>query len=958
MAKKSRARKPQQSAKKVTDRSGGIDLNADEIDITGDVVGRDKIVIHQYFTAAQMALQPETQNRLRVLFVGPRPLNGKPPLFRPEGEWRLISNIIERRQSPIALVHLVPPTFSELQQALADPRYAYDIVHIVGSMTDKGLDLECDNGSLDSCAIEQMLSAFQHVSVQLIVLNIGDARPLAEAFRSMGIAAVLASTRAITDDEAEIALQSFYAGLGDRQTLQAAYEMGRAGFEHKWPNREYPFILLADKSRRRLHFPRSLASSPKIFTNQPPHNSIPALTGNFVDRESALTSRLFNWLRTVNPVPMMALTGLGGIGKRTLAIAAAERYGWLFPGGIIYLTAHDTRDLSPNHVAEAIDMALDTHMMKSDNPSGEALKYLETKRCLLILDRVDFLNDEQQQSLAHWLSMLSREMGSRVLLTMRPEYLEPFRSLELMTYQVGQLDLPAATHLLQSLAATNEEASQRLQDHLSEVAQAAFCHPFLLGVAVAMAAQSPLTVVLDRFRKLHGGFLDRDIPRLIGEMVASVTRNSSGAERLLCALAVFQGGASYTALARVYDEAQIDLSETLDRLKSANLIELDPKTERYTVISLIAEWAIQWGTYTAEDWTNTHQRHVQYFLEFARQYHTLDRSHWAELDIDWENVRAAANWITGRISASDKMDTNLMMDLIYALLDVISARRPAESEVWLQVGLAASRSLGRKSEEGWIALCQGSLDFDRGNLAEAKQCFESSAELFNSLNNRKGLRYAHGNLSRLYHAQGSYDQAAQHYQRVTDLCSADNDLFGTIVGHINLGDVYRDMGDFAQAKAHLDESVRVCRESKAYYFLLPVALGNLAELWLVSKDIVQSFEYAEESWRIAQEIKDKDQMGVACRILGDAWDLKGDGEQAVRYWNNSLQLLTAAGLQEELAKAHENLGRFLLRSGSLSEAHEHLDIARRIYETLGAEVRATDVRNLMSSQIEIQGGIA
>jgi tetratricopeptide (TPR) repeat protein len=937
----------------VTNVSGGVNLEArHDVNIGGDVVGRDKIVINQYFPASKVPLQPEAQNRLRILFVGPRPLGGNILLCDPEAEWRFVCSTIERKLSPIALVRLVPPTFSELQDALADLRHPYDIVHIVGCGTDNGLYLERENGYPDFYLLEQLTTAFRRAKAQLVLLNIGKARPLAEALRAVGVPAILASTDTVANTEAEIVLNAFYSGLSNQQTLRAAYQMGQDVFAHEQQGREYHFMLLADGDDQPLRYPDDLASSPKIFSGQPPHNPLPSLTSSFVDRETMLTGTLINWFSVVNPVPIMALTGLGGIGKKTLSIAACERYGWHFPGGIVYLSARDTRDFSPNHIAEAMDMALGTQMMKSDNPPGEALQYLEAKRCLLILNRVDSLSDEQQQMLARWLEMLGRQMGSRVLLTMRPEDLEPFQSLEITSREVGQLDLPDACHLLQLLAEQSKsEAVQRLQGHHSAVALAAFCHPFLLRIAASMLETSPLDIVLNRFRKLHGGSLNRDITQLIGEMVNSAEHKNPGAARLLCTLAVFRNGAAYAALEKVRGETSNDFDERLDRLKVENLIELDPQTDRYFANSLIVEWAIQWGPYTDEDWLGTHRRHVQFYLEYARRYSQANRLHWPDLDIDWENVRAAANWIAERVlhETPSEAESALAADLIRALDAVIYARRPVESEVWLQAGQQACRILERAVDEGWITLKWGLLDVDLGNLDHARQCFEHCAALFTSVDDRKGMRYAYGNLGHWYHTQGNYDQAVKHYQQVTDLCRTDHDVYGTIVGQVNLGDVYRDMGEAAQAEVHLDESVRLCRESNEYPFHLAIALGNLAELRLAFNDIEQAFRYAEESWTIAKDLQAKDQMGVASRILGDIWERRGETEQATHCWKSAIDLLTEGNVQEELAEAHENLGRFLVRSGSMSEAREHLNMACRIYGTLGNEGRATNARNILSS---------
>jgi predicted ATPase/transcriptional regulator with XRE-family HTH domain len=88
---------------------------------------------------------------------------------------------------------------------------------------------------------------------------------------------------------------------------------------------------------------------------------------------------------------LITLVGSGGIGKTRLAIEAAQQSQALFPDGTWFVPLASMN--SPVQIVPAIAGALDFKFQEPTNPQGQLLRYLRSKRILLVLDNAEHLLD-------------------------------------------------------------------------------------------------------------------------------------------------------------------------------------------------------------------------------------------------------------------------------------------------------------------------------------------------------------------------------------------------------------------------------------------------------------------------------------------------------------------------------------------------------------------------------------
>ncbi|ROO91296.1 putative ATPase [Actinocorallia herbida] len=556
------------------------------------------------------------------------------------------------------------------------------------------------------------------------------------------------------------------------------------------------------------------------------HEPSPVAAGNL----PAPASRLIGRRREVADVRrllagsrLLTLTGVGGVGKTRVALAAAADLADAAPDGVWFVELSALRD--EGLLAYAVRAGLGLRDRDLRAPVAVLRDHLSGRRALLVLDTCEHLVGACGELVS---GLLAAAPGLRVLATSRQPLRVPGeRTLALAPLPPGD----HAVTLFHTLAAEADPGFDRDRDLAVALCERLDGLP--LAIELAAVRLRTLTVrqlvarLDDRFRLLeepgregrHGN---------LRTAVGWSHELCEPRERLLWArLSVFNGDFDLEGAEHVCADGTLPAEAVLDVLAGLvdkSIVVREPGGERFRMLDTVREYGATWLAGLGEE-PALRRRHRDHFLEMARrfdegwagaeQYAWFDR-----MNAEFSNLRAALDF-----SLADPEEEEAGYELARRLrylwvacgyvregayyLDKVLERRPSCTDVrtvrhWLSAflgvlppesvfGLWAEASERAAPEErGWFAYNCGNALFTVGDLEAALGWYARGCALFAEAGGAMpGLA-----LSMVGHAAcllrtGHPEKAIVLLEEQRALCARSGDVYA------------RSFGDWMQAMAEL-----------------------------------------------------------------------------------------------------------------------------------------------------------
>jgi predicted ATPase/class 3 adenylate cyclase len=532
---------------------------------------------------------------------------------------------------------------------------------------------------------------------------------------------------------------------------------------------------------------------------------------------------------------LVTITGPGGIGKTSLALAIASELVESFDAGVTLVELAAIRE--PALVLPTIAEALGAR--------SELAAHIADQELLLVLD-----NLEQVVGAAGDIAGLAADCANLSILTTSRE---PLRVAGEREFPLKPLAEAPAVELFRQRAEAVLPGFSADYGRLAEISRRLDSLPLAIELAAARVKVLPPGELLDRLERrlavLTGA--RRDLPERQRTLRATIEWSydlcSPEEQQLFGRLAVFLGGFTLEAAETVCD-ATLD---TLQALLDKNLIRREG--ERFSMLETIREYAVE----RLEDSgaaDEVRRRHAEYMTELAESVEgdylgpeqaSLQKRFRAE----WDNVRAALGW------ALEAGEVEVGLRLIGALTMLWLDRNVAvEAEQWLQAflerpgdvdagirakalmtgamvagvrsdyGLANARSQEAldhfrsvDSREGvaWSlsGLAVAAMEF--GTPEDAGPLLEEAEDLSRQLGNDAGFRRVLHLRGQQAEAVGDVDRGRELLRESAERSSAVDDMFSAATSIHSLGDLELEGGRLDAAEAAYRRGLRLSRESGA-----------------------------------------------------------------------------------------------------------------------------------------------
>lgn len=448
-------------------------------------------------------------------------------------------------------------------------------------------------------------------------------------------------------------------------------------------------------------------------------------------------------------VRLVTLTGPGGIGKTSLALALAGELAADFAGGVHVVSLAALRD--PTLFLSSLAQALDARE-RPDLPIRAALAVaLGDQPALLVLD-----NLEQIREAGPDISMLLSDCPSvkvlatsRARLQLRGENDVDIPPLGLPA--VGAIDIDDVPAVRLFVDRAREVAPDLELTGDSRAAIAEICRrldglPLAIELAAARIKVLPPSAMLARLDRrlplLTGGA--RDLPDRLRTMRDAVAWSydllSPAEQRAFRQLSVFSGGFTLLEAERLLE---LDSNLTVDMLASlvdmSMLRQRQPDGEpRFTMLETLREFG-QEQLAAHGELDASRNRHAEYFTEFVEAAQTrlrgAERTSWLErLEAANDNLRSALVWLI------ERQDTGRAVRLAGAMWQFWWWRSHLrESRAFLEQVLALSGAQNERAAWARAMTGLGALAETQGDYTTSELSHDAALAAWQALGDTRGL---------------------------------------------------------------------------------------------------------------------------------------------------------------------------------------------------------------------------
>ncbi|MBN2005010.1 MAG: tetratricopeptide repeat protein [Anaerolineae bacterium] len=749
-------------------------------------------------------------------------------------------------------------------------------------------------------------------------------------------------------EEAHRQLMVLLAAEGQRSAALRQYQSCRTALAGELGVEPTPETVALFESIRdtSASLPRALSPAPRL----------PSPPASFVGRDRELAA--LNGMLSDPHCRLVTLTGPGGIGKSSLALATAQAQVGLFAHGLVYVplaTVTSTATLVPALV-DALGFTPGLQDLKS-----QLVDYVRSKSLLVVCDNFEHILEG-----ADLLSEILRAapgvvmlVTSRERLNLRDEWVYPVAGLSYDNAPVA-FDaasptspdealsmLPEALTLfvrLASQAGSSRDAWPGMApEDLPAVAQ--ICR-MLDGVPLAIelaAALAPHRTCRDIAAEIAQN-LDvlttrlRDLPERHRSIRATFEHSwqllTDTEQQVFGRLSLFRGGFDLEAAKTVAQASEPVLQGLLGKSLLRRVVPAHCASDiRYDIHPLLQQYAGEKLAEVPQAYAQLAQNHSIYYATFLERLAPQlqgagQKQVLRAITADIGNVRCAWEWACARLENRESVD--LATEVAERALPGLYLFFVTSN--WFQEGMAQFRRMAAAIEPlagspalrllfGRILARQAKCGEFVCDTEETQTLFVRSLAIFQELGAHRAMALPLHGLGYIAHMRGEYDLANRYLlEGLAAFRQADE--VGGVAGALNLLClVARREGRYAEARQFCEEALAL-RRSMSDRRGMAASLNSLGLVLCALGAYSEAQAAFEEGLRICRDLGYLVGMGNTLTGLCQTAFRLNDFAAAERYAYEGLQVYIDIGDRWGIAIAYNNLGYIAMETAEYARAKD------------------------------------
>jgi predicted ATPase/DNA-binding CsgD family transcriptional regulator len=597
-------------------------------------------------------------------------------------------------------------------------------------------------------------------------------------------------------------------------------------------------------------------------------------------------------------VPLLTITGSGGVGKTRLALEVAGRMREDFADGVVVVPLATITD--PDLVASTVLQILNVRPPSGQTPQQHLIEFITSSQLLLVLD-----NFEQILSAGSLISTLIAEAPALSVLVTSRAVLHVYGE---QIYQLVPLTLPdanssnapellrqnEAVELFVERAQAARHDFQLTADNAPAVAQVCVRLdgiPLAIELAAArvrlFSPQAMLERIDHQLPLLTGGPQDQPPRQQTMRKTIEWSHNllNEAQQHLLEQLSVFAGGWTLET-ANLVSDSSMELLDDMSALVDHHMVRQIDQPDgwvRFDMLETIREFG-QERLVARGSADEARARHARYFLQLAIDTGPAlvgpDQVRWLNmLETELDNIRLALDWGTGHeIALAFLAGSGLMQFWLYHA-------HMSEARRWFDRALSSSpESISPVRAEALHA--NGSLASWQGDFDRAAVQFDEAMTIYRELGDASGIANTLRAQCRLEMAAGDFARAdtlgresIAMYRLLDTNVHLPTTNFGLMAAIGNAGWNCIGLKDLERGRGLLQEALDLATQ-RGNHALVANYLAGLAFTELDLGEADSAYHRFRQTLRLSQDVGDIRFVAISFEGLGRALQQRGQYEQA------------------------------------------------------------------------------